>query len=259
MISRAHYLTGGFLFAGVLVLGYGILSVQKGTSELPEAVLRDLAEIDVRLDNMQQSISQLAKVQRGTPSTPLKASKAGDIDQVALPIALDERLQSIETELLALWEIAGPELRPEAIEDQSDGVADILDSHTPSDIRTVSSRFEEDGKKTAWSEATESAINQGFSAGSFTAVQRGDLQTDCRRSICKLEWFIVDADDLSPEQEDMMLSTARLELVGLAGQSASLVGRTHAEFNLRGDRPSLAVYIERKENESSQSQIRWSE
>lgn len=249
MTLRARYLAGFVLLACVVVLGYGTFIVRTEISEAPDFVLRDLAEINKRLDNMQQSLAQISKVPRGAAPTALKTSSPGDVDRVALPAAINGRLQSIEAELLALWGIAGQDSRPETIEDQPDGIGGILDNHAPPESRTVSMRFEEDGEKSAWSKETESAIDLAYNTTSFTAVRGGDLQTDCRRSICKLEWFIPDSNGLSPEEEDRMLSIARLELVGLASQSASLVGRTHAEFNLSGDRPSLAVFVERKDDE----------
>jgi hypothetical protein len=51
---------------------------------------------------------------------------------------------------------------------------------------------------------------------------------------------------MSPEELDNFLATAHLELIGLAGQSAQLVGRTDADIALDSDRPRIAVFIEQK-------------
>ena len=115
--------------------------------------------------------------------------------------------------------------------------------------RTVASRFEADGEKTAWSEETQQAIDHGFDTASFHAIQGGDLTADCKQSICKLEWLMPDPSGLPSEDLDTMLSMARLELVGLASRKANLTGRIDAEISLDSGPPRLAVYIERKDPE----------
>ena len=254
MNSRGRYLLGILFVTGAIALAYGAFTAQSASSDTADIVLRELAKTNQRLDDIEKSLAEFSEARRLTAAVPRKESDPASTDRGALSDSIARRFELIEGELLALWGVAGPGLKPEPVEDNPASFDDLLDSPAPPAPSTVSMRFDDDGKKTAWSAATKSAIDQAFNTGSFYTVQDGDLQTDCRRSICKLEWFMPSLNGLSSEDLDMMVSLARLELVGLAGKSAQLIGRMDTQLHLDNDRPSIAVFIERKDIETRQYQ-----
>ncbi len=246
MRDSVRYLIGATTVLGILAVGLTLFDERAERSSYDNTVLRQLATTNKRLDRLEKSLDELSQ-RRDLESALLVGTKGRtDGNNGDTAASIEERLRTIEEELIALWGLSGEGSKRHAAGGGKSENSDLFDTSASTESSSVSKRFDQKGQTTSWSSKAESAIAGAFNTTSFFAVQGGDLKTECRGSICKMEWFIPPSAQTSTEDFDTLLSIARLELVGLAAQSANLVGQTDSDLDLESERPSLAVFVERK-------------
>ena len=93
----------------------------------------------------------------------------------------------------------------------------------------VQQYFDEWGQSD-WGQSSATAIDTAALENPFFGRVGGDITTDCRQTVCRMEWFPGTLEDLSPKDREEVLGAARYEMLALASRNAPEVGQLATEW-----------------------------
>jgi hypothetical protein len=93
----------------------------------------------------------------------------------------------------------------------------------------VQQYFDEWGQSD-WGQSSAMAIDTAALENPFFGRVGGDITTDCRQTVCRMEWFPGTLEDLSPKDREEVLGAARYEMLALASRNAPEVGQLATEW-----------------------------
>lgn len=224
----------GLLFAGLVATGAFVYKSK------PEGVATESPS----LAKQQDSSSEEVERQR--------------LAKLKTDVVFDSRLQRLEEQVASLVKTVESGLRaraafspvspaastPRPVESNA---ADVQRLRVESDL---ASRHEREAAATsAWGQAADTAINNAFTeanaADSFFSKHKGDLQTDCRGSVCSLNWSPEGKGyaSLSEAEEADLFEQAKSELIGLAA-SAQDAGQVKVWLDSATNPPVIRLLVD---------------
>lgn len=115
--------------------------------------------------------------------------------------------------------------------------------------------FASEAGSSDWAQSTFDAVTKAhvtdFMNGSFYAEYGGQLEADCRETVCRVDLtFETAAAQLGSTEISEMLALAELELLGLTGHAAGVGRITTAQH--AGATPGITMFFDRREGSNDQ-------
>lgn len=210
------------------------------------------AQVEARLKSLEDVAAglQSRKKDEANPSITEKDSLV--LDSFS---DLMERLAAIEARLSILDQKSDEQ---EAMFDtdttkQREHVLNRLEqqSQAPAARETLADSHANEEAQSQWGVTATDRLNLAFTEEPFFAENGGRLETDCRETSCKIEWFLPDLFAQSGPDYAQLVSMGEYELLTLAGRNAEDVGQLQSVFSLNGDSPRISVYFRRESKETN--------
>lgn len=221
-----------------LLIALAAASAAAGAA-LSAVMLRDhavgtalLGKLTARLDRIEAKVAGLER----TAATPGPSSAAGPTEAEDLA----RRIGALEQELLAL--ISATMHTPPQLA-AAEGLVDAVAAPVYEKGSPLRRAHADEADVSEWGKRLAGEVPVRFANDPFFGRFPGELDTDCRQTVCKLTWFFPPDGLLTPEEADLMLSTAQYELASLGAEEGRGVGRFEVEWRTDGPEPHVAVYL----------------
>lgn len=110
---------------------------------------------------------------------------------------------------------------------------------------TIVQQYFDEWGQSDWGETTATSIDTAALENPFFTRSGGDVITDCRQTVCRMEWFPGVMDDLPLQSREDVLAAARYEMLALAARNGTEVGQMATEWISDERGRVLAVTFER--------------